>query len=146
MSDELIFAGFGGTLAAIGVGLIWSHVKARRAHQQDTRLSDLDRRFFESQYSRRMQTSGLTVALGGLIAVGSRIELLGKSPWIATIYIASLLLLAVWLMLLGIGDAVASRIHAQRRQRESGRTHSNLADALAEVRATYGLSDDNRPE
>lgn len=146
MRDDLIFAGFGAALALIGVGLIYLHGKSRRRHQQDTDLSEQDRRFFERQYSRRMQTSALTVVLGGLIAVGGRVALLGKSPWIATGYVCALLLLSVWLMLLGIGDAVASRIHAQRQLRTGNRKHTNLTAALAEVRAAYGLPESGQSD
>lgn len=141
MGDELVFAGFGALLAAIGVALICLHVRSHRAHEQDTRISDKDRRFLNRQYTRRMQTSSLTVFLGGLIAIGGRVTIFQQSPWMATIYVCILLMLAVWLLLLGVGDAVASRIHAQRTSKNGPRKHTNLADALAEVRATYGLSD-----
>lgn len=146
MRDDLIFAGFGAVLAVIGVGLIYLQVQARRRQLLDTELSEREQRFFTRQHSHRMQTSAFTVVLGGLIAVGGRVILLGKSPWIATGYICILLVLALWLMLLGIGDAIASRIHAQQQSRTGNRKHTNLADALAEVRSAYGLTDTDSPE
>lgn len=141
MGDELVFAGFGGALALIGVCLIFTHIRSHRAYEQDTEISDQDRRFLKRQYSRRMQTSSLTVFLGGLIAIGGSVTAFKQSPWMATIYVCILLMLAVWLMLLGVGDAIASRLHAQRQNHGGRPKHTNLADALAEVRATYGLTD-----
>ena len=141
MRDDLIFAGFGAALALIGVILIALQVKARRRQLEDTELDERERRFLTRQHSHRMQTSAFTVVLGGLIAVGNRVVLLGKSPWIATGYICILLVLALWLMLLGIGDAVASRIHAQQNGQSNNRKHTNLAEALAEVRSAYGLTE-----
>lgn len=146
MRDDLIFAGFGAALALIGIGLIYLQVKARRRQLEDTELNEREHRFFARQHSHRMQTSAFTVVLGGLIAVGGRVILLGKSPWIATGYVCLLLVLALWLMLLGIGDAVASRIHAQQKVRPSTRKHTNLAEALAEVRSAYGLTEREPPD
>lgn len=141
MRDDLIFASFGAALALIGMILIVLQVKARRIQLEDTELDEKEQRFLTRQHSHRMQTSAFTVVLGGLIAVGNRVILLGKSPWIPTGYICTLLVLALWLMLLGIGDAVATRIHAQQNGRSSHRKHTNLAEALAEVRSAYGLTD-----
>lgn len=141
MGDELVFAGFGGALAIVGICLIYIHVRSHRSHEQDTEISDVDRRFLNRQYSRRMQTSSLAVFLGALISIGGSVTVFKQSPWMATIYVCILLMLSLWLMLLGVGDAIASRMHAQRQNRAGARKHTNLADALAEVRATYGIGD-----
>lgn len=145
MRDDLIFASFGAGLAVIGGVLLYLQMQARQRQLLDTELSDREQRFLKRQHSHRMQTSAFTVVLGGLIAVGGRVILLGKSPWIATGYVCILLVLALWLMLLGVGDAVASRIHAQQSRSEN-RKHTNLAEALAEVRSAYGLADPDSPE
>lgn len=145
MKDDLIFAGFGAALAAIGIVLIVLQVKARRTQLLDTEQTEREQRFLTRQHSHRMQTSAFTVVMGALIAVGGRVMALGKSPWIATTYVCVLLVLAVWLMLLGVGDAVATRIHAQSKGRSHKRKHTNLADALAEVRSAYGLPEADSP-
>ena len=77
MKDDLIFAGFGAALAAIGIVLIVLQVKARRTQLLDTEQTEREQRFLTRQHSHRMQTSAFTVVMGALIAVGGRVMALG---------------------------------------------------------------------
>ena len=75
---------FGTLVSSVGMAMIVLHVIQRRNHLDDESLSDADRRFFEQQYRRRMQTSAFAVTLGALIGLFGYIRALETSPIFAT--------------------------------------------------------------
>lgn len=64
--------------------------------------------FLVRRYRRRYQASLLIVLLGILIVCTDVLPLLTSSSFTAVIYVTITLLLAVWLLLLGMIDAAAS--------------------------------------
>lgn len=139
MGPPETYLGFGSLVAAFGIGLIVFHVRSHQQHRRDTGLSAVDRRFFEHQYVRRMQTSALAVCLGGLIGLCGYIKAFEDSPAFATVYVVGLLLLTFWLVLLAVTDAMASRVHSKRSRRSADTSAKSLQQALAEVREAHGL-------
>lgn len=139
MSPPETYLGFGSLVAAFGIGLITFHVRAHQQYRRRTDLTDVDRRFFERQYVRRLQTSALTVCLGGLIGLCGYIKAFEDSPTFATVYVVGLLLLTFWLVLLAATDAMASRVHLKRSKRSTDTSAKTLQQALAEVREAHGL-------
>lgn len=129
---------FGFVVAAAGIALVLFNVRAHRRHQADAELSDGDRHFFENQYSRRMQTSGLTVTFGALIGLCGYLKF-EEQPVFATCYIIGMLVLALWLILLAVGDAIATRVYASKLDRRNRATRRSLQQALDEVRKAHGL-------
>ena len=123
--------------------MVCFHVRAHRKHQTDDELSEADQRFFDQQYARRMQTSALTVTLGALISFCGYLKVFENSPVFATIYVVGLLLLALWLILLALSDAVASRVYASRLDRRNRKIRKSLQEALTEVRQAHGLDPQN---
>lgn len=132
--NEPIYLYFGGTVAAFGVAFIIGHVTQKRKRNSDDTLCTHDSRFFSQQYRRRMQTSALTVMLGALIALCGHLTPFQTSPLFATCYVIGLLLLSLWLVLLALSDAMASRVFASQVLRRDRKAQQSLQEALTEAR------------
>lgn len=139
MPPASTYLGFGFAIAAVGIALVLFHVRSHRRHQTDKELSEKDQAFYAHQYARRMQTSGLLVTLGALIGGCGYVKALEDSPIFATFYVIGLLLLALWLILLAVSDAIATRLYAKRLDRTSRDMQKTLEEALMEVREAHGL-------
>ena len=61
------------------------------------------------------------------------------SPIFATCYIIGMLVLALWLVLLAVGDVIATRIYAGKLDRRNRAVRKSLQQALDEVRKAHGL-------
>lgn len=131
---------FGSLVSTAGLAMIVLHVMQRRNHLDDETLSESDRRFYGHQYSRRMQTSALTVTLGALIGLCGYIPALAKSPVFATCYVLGLLLLSLSLILLAMSDAIASRVHSGRVNRRQQKMRESLQEALMELKSVNDIS------
>lgn len=129
---------FGSVVAAVGIALVLFNVRAHRRHQANGDLSEADHQFFDNQYARRMQTSALTVTFGALIGFCGYLQF-EESPIFATCYIIGLLVLALWLILLAIGDVIATRVYAGKLDRRHRAVRKTLQQALDEVREAHGL-------
>ena len=131
---------FGALVSTVGFAMIVLHVMQRRNHLDDETLTESDRRFYDHQYSHRMQTSALTVTLGALIGLCGYIPALEKSPVFATCYVLGLLLLSLWLILLAMSDAVASRVYSSRVNRRQRKLRESLQEALMELKSVNDIS------
>jgi hypothetical protein len=143
MPNATTYLGFGSIVAAMGIALVCFHVRAHRRHRTDNDLSESDRQFFNHQYARRMQTSALTVTLGALIGLCGYLQVFEESPVFATCYVIGMLMLALWLILLALSDAIASRVYAGKVERRHKRVCKTLQQALSEVRQAHGLEPRN---
>jgi len=131
---------FGSLVSTAALAMIVLHVMQRRNHLDDETLSESDRRFYGHQYSRRMQTSALTLTLGALIGLCGYIPALAKSPVFATCYVLGLLLLSLSLVLLAMSDAIASRVHSARVNRRKQKMRESLQEALMELKSVNDIS------
>lgn len=134
MGTTYIFIAFGAFVWLFGIAMVAWHVRQHRTIMNDAGLSPADYKFHESQYRRRMQTSALTITLGALIAMCDYLPQFKASLGFAAGYIATLLLLSMWLVLLAIGDAFASRMHMQQSIRRNRQTRAALQEAIDELR------------
>ena len=137
MPTAVTYLGFGTCISAVGIAFVLFHVRSHRRHVADDKLSAAESRFFEHQYLRRMQTSGLTVTLGALIALCGYSKIFENSPVFATFYVVGLLLLTFWLILLAVSDAIATRVHSSRLDRRNPEGQKTLQEALADVREAH---------
>lgn len=100
----------GAALVALSALLIRSHRRAWRKQQADTTLDEFERKHLFKRFRRRVQTSSLIGILGVAIALGDsvvwRVGGLG-----AGLYWIGILLVAMWVMLLALGDMATSRAH-----------------------------------
>jgi hypothetical protein len=150
MSDQAFvtdyaFLSVGIVVAAFGTLLIFWHVRQHRKHQENLELSVEDQRFFDGQYRRRIQTSALTVTLGALLSLCENLPAFRTSPIFATFYVMGLLLLAFWLVLLALSDAIASRVHVSQSLRRNRRARQSLSDAIEELRSAQQAQWSDRP-
>lgn len=125
---------FGGVLLIGGLAAVWWHVRTWRARQQDETLADAERGHYRRQHCRRLQTSGIIALLGVLFPIGDQNGLVPweEHPLAWGVYWFVVLGLTFWVMLLAMGDIVATqrhsraalgRLEAQRRalEREAAR-------------------------
>jgi hypothetical protein len=80
------------------------------------------------------------VTLGALIGLCGYIPALETSPVFATCYVIGLLLLSLWLILLAMGDAVASRVYSSRVDRRQRKLRESLQEAIIELKSVNDIS------
>lgn len=129
-----MFIGVGALVWLFGIGMISWHVYRRRLYLSDTGIQPTELKFLEQQYRRRMQTSALTITLGALISMCDYLPQFRTSPGFAAAYVMGLLLISMWLVLLALGDAVASRVHMSQSLRKNRLTREALQVAIDELR------------
>jgi peptidoglycan/LPS O-acetylase OafA/YrhL len=141
MDDRIPALVFGVCLVIGGTAaLIW-HVRVWRVRRADVTASAEERRYYRRQFVRRLQTSGLIVVIGVLLPVGDGLipkETWKDHPgWFAA-YWSMVLALALWVMAMGFGDLLSTRIHSRdalgklRKLREQQR---ELEREIAQIRA-----------
>lgn len=134
MATGYIFIGVGALVWFFGIGMISWHVYRRRLYISDVGIHPAELKFLEQQYRRRMQTSALTITLGALISMCDYLPQFKTSPGFAAAYVMGLLLISMWLVLLALGDAVASRVHMSQSLRKNRLTRQALQTAINELR------------
>lgn len=125
-----MFTVFAISLVLIGLSgvMLDMHRRSWRAAQQDSALTERDRRFAEAQYRRRTQASAIIGVLGAAIGVG---PLVPREPWLMLLYVASLGGACVCIMLLGALDAWATRQNYARLRSEQLADQVKLARELS---------------
>jgi len=131
---------FGSLVSCVGIAMVVWHVVQHRRHTDDESLSEADQQFYEQQYRRRMQTSALAVTLGSLIGMFGYIPAMESSPIFATCYVLGLLLLSLWLILMALSDALASRVYTNRAHRRHRQLRDSLQEALVELKSVNDVS------
>ena len=125
---------FGAFLWLFGVSMVVAHVLQRRSALSRAVQEAADVQFVERRYRRRMQTSALTMTLGALIVLCDYLPPFRSSPGLAAGYILAMLLLSIWLVLLAVSDAMASRVHFTQAMRNNMKTRQSLQATLDEMR------------
>lgn len=134
MGTTYIFIAVGAFVWLFGIAMVAWHIHQRRLAISDLALPPAELKFIEQQYRRRMQTSALTITLGALIALCDYLPQFRTSPGFAAAYVATLLLLSMWLVLLALGDAFSSRMHMRQSLRRNRQTRAALQQAIDELR------------
>ncbi|MDB5389210.1 MAG: hypothetical protein JWM11_4856 [Planctomycetaceae bacterium] len=116
------------SISLLGGGLIrWHRIQWSR-QQQDASLDPREKVFLHSQYRRRMQASSMLLILGVLLNFSNEFLV----PWqnfqpLFFAYVGLMLGLVGWMVLLALGDLIATRVvhqaaltrlHEQQRQLE----------------------------
>ena len=134
MDDRLIAPTVGGVLFVMGVVMIRSHVLSWRRQQHDPALEDVDRKHYYARYRRRMQMSGLLVGLGILIALGDALIPWQNAPLLFGFYWGAVLLLLLWLIIVAVGDIVATGAHSRVSLARIRHKQRELEDQLARMK------------
>lgn len=111
ISPSLVVGGF---VALLGGALLVSHQQSFTRKKLEGPLEDFEHHFHVRQYRRRMQTAGMLVLIGVLIIGGDAlVDWKAPNPFIATSWVALLLVLSLWVVLLALGDWLSARTHNQ---------------------------------
>ncbi len=111
----------------LSAALIHAH---RREWRVEPQRSSADRPPAQQawvRFRRRVQASGMIGVLGVLI---SCFPLVPTTYLAVTIYLLALMLLVCWLMLLAIGDAIATRTHYRRLREKQWEAEARFASQL----------------
>ena len=134
MATDDMFMGVGAFVWFFCVAMVAWHIRQRQGVLRGVATSPSDLKFHEQQYRRRMQTSALTLTLGALISLCDYLPQFRTSPTFAASYVVVLLLLSMWLVLLALGDALASRVHMSQSLRRNRQNRQSLQQAIDELR------------
>ncbi len=116
-------------LIASGVlmGLHWRGWQAAQATDME---AEEERRFAWRQFRRRMQASGMI----GLVGLGMLLGQFLRAPLMIVFFWTAIMLLLVWVVLLALVDALATRQHYGQVRR---RNLSDHARAQADLRRQF---------
>lgn len=100
-------------LVALSGGLILWHLRARRMNPHDE-LPEAEQEFARRQFRRRLQTSVMIGIVGAAMFGG---QFVGRL-WLGAYWLGIILVL-FWVVLLALGDALASQQHFRRLHRQN---------------------------
>jgi hypothetical protein len=126
--------GFGLFLVAFGAFLLRSHVVSWRRQQADPEVDEIERRHLGQRYRRRMQASGLIVAVGVILPAGDALLTFRHMPLGFAFYVGLLLVLTAWILVLGVGDWFATAAHARVALRRLDAKQRALERELEDLR------------
>jgi len=119
-----------------GFMLDW-HRRSWRAVEQDADVPERQRRFFRSQFRRRMQASGIIGLIGAAIGIKSLVPL---RPWPMVLYLLFLAGACACIIVLAGLDAWATRQHYARLRSEQLTAQIKLARELSRETKTKRLT------
>ena len=129
--------GVGAGLIAVGSLFMRWHVKEWQREQVDPALDEYDKNHYRARYRRRMQTSGMIVALGILIPLWD--WLWERQFVIAGTIVAFLVFgLLAWVILMALGDMYSTRSHSQVAMSKVRQKQRELERKVAELRGQAG--------
>jgi hypothetical protein len=133
-NDWIISTSAGITLIGVGVTLMRSHIHSWDAKKNDATLGEKERRYLHSRFRRRMQASAILAALGVLIPLGDIAIPWQQFPGLFAVYWGFVLLLALWVILLGMADVLATSAHTRAELGRIRRRQRELEAKVAELR------------
>ena len=130
--DWLTLALFPGAVIALGLALMVSHLRTWRRMRGQLAVAD-ERRHFRRRFLRRLQTSALLTLAGIGLIVG---QLIPPRVWpsLFVVFWCGLMLLLVWVVLLALADAAATRAYVGRLQRQRTAERSELEQELMRIK------------
>ena len=134
MHDWLVAPCVGGILIVVGAVLMRSHAKVWRLQKNDSQLEFDDRSYYYARYRRRMQTSGMIALLGFLIPLGDALFHPKVAPLWVTLYWIAVLLLAGWVIVMGLGDWASTVAHTRASLARIRQKQRELEQQLSQIR------------
>ncbi len=116
---------FGCMLILASLGLVVSHVLARRSHESE-HLDTEERKYRQLQFRRRMQASILIGVAGLAILAGTWVD----GPPIEALYWCGVLLVVVWIVWLAAADFASTQSFFRNVHRDRVREHAALHDEI----------------
>ncbi len=136
MNETLIAVLAGAALVVLGISMVVGHRRAWDGQKNDPELTEFDRVHFYRRFRRRMQTSAMLVVLGLLLAVGGTLipwQNFGAATQLA--YWIGVLLLTFWVILLALGDMIATRVHSRISLSQVRQKQRALEQELARLKS-----------
>lgn len=122
-------------ISLFGAVMMWRHYVLWKQQQVDPQIEDVERRFCYSQYRRRMQSSGMIVVLGLLLhASNEHLVDWQRAPAGFSVYVCVMLGLVAWIVLLALGDFMASQIVHRKALSRLHEQQQELEKTLTEMR------------
>lgn len=143
MENWFVSAITGVALVGAGIALMFSHRSAWRRQQNDPALSDAERKHLYARYRRRMQTSAILALLGVLIPVGDLLIPWQNRPGLFALYWGMLILLSLWVIVLGVGDAISTAARSRSELARIRRKQRELQQQVAEIRRRHSNGRDS---
>ena len=134
MKDWLVAPCVGGILIVVGAVLMRSHAKVWRLQKNDSQLEFDDRSHYYARYRRRMQTSGMIALLGFLIPLGDVLFHPKVAPLWVILYWIAVLLLAGWVIVMGLGDWASTVAHTRASLARIRQKQRELEQQLSQIR------------
>ncbi len=125
----------GVALVTASVALLWTHRKAWKRQQDNAEIDDAERHYLHAQYRRRMQASGWLTLLGLLIPIGDVLIPWVRFPAAFALYWGFAMLVACWVIVLGMLDVRATSAHSRVTFERLRREQRSLEQELAQVRS-----------
>jgi hypothetical protein len=120
-------------IAALGVLLlVWHRRTWQTVRSTVTEAGEL--RFHRRRYLRRLQTSGLLVVLGMALEGGQWIAA-DRHPSLFVFFWCAVSLLAAWMIVLALCDAIATRLHLNDQLRRQVIERAKLNAELTRIKA-----------
>jgi len=136
----------GVVLVLLGAGLWRLHIRTWKQHQNDPVQDARGWRHYKLQYRRRLQVAGILILLGILIPTGDLLIPWRRFPRLFVAFWGGILLLAAWIILLGIFDWVAGRLHLRAMLSKLSLKQRELEQEMARLRQRDGNRADRADE
>ena len=133
-NDWIISATAGIVLIGVGIALMRSHGRSWDASKNDATLGEAERRYLHSRFRRRMQAAAILAVLGVLIPLGDIAIPWPQFPGLFAVFWGFVLLLAMWVIVLGIADVIATSSHTRAELGRIRRQQRELEAKVAELR------------
>jgi len=124
-------------LLAAAAGLMTSHARTWRSAREEP-LEPGELEFCRRQFRRRMQTSAMLGLLGVAIFVGQVLTLWIVSRLFVALYLAGILALLGWVVLLALADILATKYHFGRLRDNYKIEQAKLQAEVRRIRAREG--------
>jgi hypothetical protein len=143
----------GAVVFLIGLVLLRSNWNIWQQQKNDDALDTADRQHYYARYRRRIQMASMLLILGVMIPLGdpgknAAIRLIEweKVGWLVPIYLGLELLIVVWVILLALGDMLATTTHSRAALSRVRAKQQELREQLAELKRRGSNGHARRPE
>lgn len=134
VDNWIVSTSAGVALVSVGITLLLSHRRAWRSQKNNPDLDDAARDHYYARFRRRTQASSILMVLGFLIPIGDLLIPWQRFPTLFFVYWGILIFLALWVVLLGLGDALATAARSRIELGRIRRKQRELQDQLSEIR------------
>jgi hypothetical protein len=146
VTEAILSISVGVALVLFGAGLWMLHIRTWKVHQNDPVQDARGWRHYKRQCRRRLLVAGILMLLGVLIPAGDLLIPWRRFPRLFVAYWGGILLLAVWIILLGIFDGISGRLHLRAMLSRLSLKQRELEEEMARLRQQTKNHEDRADE